>query len=170
MQKLIFHKSKKQRIKNVALPLLMIFVYGFIGYRRLIKDDFGFAILNFAVCLIALLLIIHVLSNKVTVTVDEKGVKNKTNFMGLIEWKSISHFELKKAMGRKFIVIHLNDVDAFLKSKRKVSRTLMKSNIKKLGSPAVISEFEFDKDLDLVVEELNGAKAAFLNQESFKVN
>lgn len=90
--------------------------------------------------------------------------------MGLIEWKYISHFELKKAMGRTFIVIHLNDVDAFLMTKRKVSRTLMKSNIKKLGSPAVISEFEFDKDLDLVVEELNGAKAAFLNQESFKVN
>lgn len=125
------------------------------------KDDFGFAILNFAVCLIALLLIINVLANKVTVTVDEKGVKNNTNFMGPIEWKYISHFELKKAMGRRFIVIHLNDVDAFLKTKRKMSRTLMKSNIKRLGSPAVISEFEFDKDLELVVEELEGMRKIY---------
>lgn len=163
MQKITFQKSKKQRVKNVVIPLLMIFVYGFIGYRRLMKDDIGDAIFYFVVFLIALFFIINVLVNKVSVTLDEKGLKNNGTFMGLIEWKSISHFELKKAMGRKFIVIHLNDVDAFLKTKRKMSRMLMKSNVKRFGSPAVISEFEFDKDVEMVVDELNEAKIASKN-------
>ncbi|MBU2020562.1 MAG: hypothetical protein KJ941_13020 [Bacteroidetes bacterium] len=161
MTELFFYKSNNQRIKAFIVHAisLIILIY-FITIKYTLADK-GLIILIGLICLIPLLSLINVIINRKTVQVNKNGITNNTNLMGLIEWKYIQNFEIKKIMGRELLVIHLTDINEVLQKKNFITRALMKSNLKKLGSPAVIGGMEFNVPLKEAIEKMDQLKNAY---------
>ncbi|MBX9850407.1 MAG: hypothetical protein K2X86_01460 [Cytophagaceae bacterium] len=82
--------------------------------------------------------------NKPSVIISAKGIYTFSNFCGWIEWKYIERIEIDRGMNMELIVIKINDIDGFLKPKNFIAKTLMKTNIKKFGTPALIPMSEID--------------------------
>ena len=82
------------------------------------------------------------------------------NGIGLIAWKYIEGFEIKKGINATFLVIKVSDTEELLSSVNRVSRILMKSNIKRLGSPVAIPQSEFHEPLQLVKEVIEAYKSS----------
>lgn len=135
--------NKREIIKAGMTSVLSVFmlIYG-VQYNSL------FIIIVFAVFLVlGLYLIYSSLQNKDTVVINEKGISSNANGMGLIEWKYIEDFEIKKAVNAIVLVVKINDIEKLLSQMSKGSKLLMKTNIKKLGSPVIIPESEFNEPL-----------------------
>lgn len=154
MNELIFYKSKRQRLKSgiTFSVLLLTFIYVMLFFYE--KEEFFYLLIFFILTVISAYSLTSVVFNKPTVIVDEKGIRNNTNMMGLIKWSFIIDFEIKTIMKRELFVIKLNNKDGFLNEKNFFSKSLMKTNVNKLESPAVIGEFEFDAPLEVVLEKI----------------
>ncbi len=154
MEKIEFYKSGSQRIKSGILFVFLLLIFSFLTFNEIKENHFINSMLFSIFILVSIISLIKVILNKPNVVIDSQGIRNNTNMMGLIEWEFISDFEIKTVMKRKILVINLNDQEAFLKSKKPISRTLMKTNINKLGSPAAIGEFEFNESLENVITKI----------------
>lgn len=89
----------------------------------------------------------RIISNAETVVVNEKGISSRVNKMGLVKWEYIKAFEIKDAINSKVLVVYINDHEKLLSEMNRVSKILMKTNIKRLGSPVIIPESEFNDSL-----------------------
>lgn len=154
MNQLKFYKPKSQRIKSGVIFGILLIASTLMFVQRIIEESYFSAcvfLVSSAACSFSLTSIIL---NKPTVIIDSNGIRNNTNMMGLIKWEYINDFEIKTEIYRQLLVIKLNNQEAFLKSKNLFSRTLMKTNITNLGSPAVIGELEFNEPLEIVLDKI----------------
>lgn len=154
MNKLEYQPSKS--LKSRTLIVLIFSLLMGAGLLYYVGDPLGWkSILVYLFILMSLLSSIRVLVRKTTLQVDEKGLYSAINGMKLLEWKYVDHFELNtNKNNQSFLVVYLNDMELFLRRKNSVSRLLMRSNVKALGSPVVFPQTEFDKPLEEVKKEL----------------
>lgn len=158
MNTLKFKKNKKSKTKGIfmssfviVLSLVVLF-FGLVGLSPVIMIIYcGFLFLG-------VYLLTKALSNKETVVVDTDGIVTKVNGAGLIHWKFIKGFELKKIGRINFLVVLLKDDKGYLETVSQVKRSIMKTNIKRLGSPIAIPQSEFHLPLEEVKENLEAFK------------
>ena len=86
---------------------------------------------------------------------NNEGIYSKVNGMGKIKWVFIDSFNISDTAKLSFLVAEINNIDEALQNKNTISKLLMKSNIKKLGSPIVFPSLLFQKPLEEVIEEIN---------------
>ncbi len=158
MEDIRFKKNKKKNKREIikagmtAILSVAMIIYGaYIDSLFIIIVFAGFLVLG-------LYLIYNSLKNKDTVIINEKGISSNTNKMGLIKWKYIEDFEIKNTVNTKVLVVKVNDLEKLLNEMTKVSKLLMKTNIKKLGSPVIIPESEFNEPLDNVKDRIEKYK------------
>lgn len=153
MNKLEYQPSKS--LKSRTFIVLIFSLLMGVGLLYYIGDPLSWkSILVYLFLLISLLSSVRVLIRKTTLWVDEKGLHSAINGMKLLEWKYVDHFEIKENNKQSFLVVYLNDTELFLQRKNSVSRLLMRSNVKALGSPVALPQAEFDKPLEEVKKEL----------------
>jgi len=157
MDRIIFTQSPKVRTKNITILLLSIIIMltGAIYYA----DKNFFVALGLVILSFFNFLVFRNLKNRPRVIVAKTGIRNRTNGMGLIEWKYIDGFEIKNVWKTEILVININDPEVFLNNMNGISKRLMQTNINKLGSPAVIPSFEFHKPLEEVIQILEKYQA-----------
>lgn len=154
MKELTFKKSSKAKQKDKLLSvflvtLLLIALY--IAYN----DNSKASLIILSLMLIGGVSFLYKSwSNKNTVIVNNQGIYNQTNGMGLIEWEYITSFEISKLRNAEVLIVKINDSNKLLSGKNAITRQLMKSNINKLGSPIVIMGSEFNQELGWVKKEL----------------
>jgi hypothetical protein len=158
MDSISYKKNKKAKNKELILSGIAIAMSLFmIKY-----SDQNNMILFIAMFLglpgFALYVIYNSLLDNATVTVNQFGISSNTNLMGLVKWEYIVDFEIEKAVNSKVLVVNINDIESFLSEKNIISTQLMKSNIKRLGSPVIIPESEFNYSLDVVKREIEDYK------------
>ncbi len=158
MDDIRFKKNKKYKRKEmikggfVLILSVAMLIYG-VHSNSLIN-----IIVFTGILVLGLYLIYNSFKNNDTVIINEKGISSSTNGMGLINWKYIEDFEIKKAFNTNVLVVKVNDLEKLLSEMSKVSKQLMKSNIKKLGSPVIIPESEFNEPLDKVKDRIEKYK------------
>jgi len=145
MEDLRFKKNRKS-IKREIMKAIMVIILAIL-ILVLQSDQIAMVIISTALVILALFLIYNSLKNKNTVIVNKNGILSRTNGMSLIKWEYIESFEIRKAVNAVVLVVKVNDIDKLLSEMNKISKQLMKSNIKKLGSPVIIPESEFNDSL-----------------------
>lgn len=154
MEDILFHKTQSNRLKSAFSFSLITIILLYFMYDTLEKEKYVYATILSVLIIASIISLIKLILNKPTVVIDKNGISNNTNMMGLVKWSFIKEIRIKQIVKREFIIIKLHNENEFLKSKNFISRSLMKSNIKKLESPIVISEFEFDKPLEDVLVKI----------------
>lgn len=153
------YKKNPKRIKKDRILSIISLSFSTIMLIKSIADESIFGIVLFSFFALAgIYLTLKAFKNSNTVKVNKDGIFNKTNSMGLIEWKFITDFEILTAMGNQFLVIKINDHEKLLNEMSRFARTLMKTNIKKFGSPVIIASNEFNESLDEVKTKLQEYK------------
>jgi hypothetical protein len=155
MGKIEFFKSRPQRIKSGILYSFLLLIFSYLTVFEIKENHFINSMLFLIFILVSTISLIKIILNQPTVLINSEGIRNNTNNTGLIEWRYIKDFEIKTVMNRKILVINLSYQDTFLANKNPIARMLMKTNIKKLGSPTAIGEFEFNEPLENVIEKIN---------------
>ncbi|MBC8756539.1 hypothetical protein H2O64_17840 [Kordia sp. YSTF-M3] len=146
---LLFYKDKKFRRKQIMLSMLIMVSSGFTIYfapTMTVRIIFGLFFI------VGSFIFYSFTANKPTVIVNDEGIRSTTNGMGIIAWKYITGFEIKKGINFKAIVITINDEDDFFKDKSNLAKGLMKTNIKRFGSPVIIPESEFNVSMLEAIE------------------
>lgn len=134
-----------------------------ISIALVVLENYSKILLSAALILIAqgAFFIIKGLLNSDTVIINTEGIYSNVNKMGLIKWSFIEGFEIKKLKNTSGIVVKINDQEGLLREMNPVSKVLMSSNIKRLGSPVILPESEMDKPLEIVLTELTAYKTAY---------
>jgi|GEM_PF-2756102 len=146
-----FYKSHKNKITEILVGLLLIIVSVKLGMMQY-KNKVYFPVIFFVVLgVFGLLLILRNLRSKKTLILNQQGIVCRTNAIGLVEWKFIDGVEIKKASQSRILAFKITNTEELLSQKNKAVAVLMRSNIKPLGSPVVISENEFNESLDEIV-------------------
>ena len=158
MMEFSFKKSAKNRAKDILLSIVLIITSSLMLVKAY-NDDSKIGLIIFSLLLFGgAVLLFKALINKTTVVVTKEGIHNNTNGMGLVQWKYIAGFEISKIRNTEVLIVKINDYEDFLSKMNSISRNLMKSNIKKLGSPVAIMENEFDEALSAVKTKLEDYK------------
>ena len=154
MTQIIFRKNNIQKTNTILLSLITVIILcGLILYG--IKDSSLLLIISSSLFLvIAIYQLFKAIINAPTVIINEDGINSKVNGMGLIRWDLIERFEIKKPAKTPMLVIIINDEKKLFEGINKLSTLIMKSNIKKLGSPVVIPESEFNEPLEIVIDKI----------------
>jgi hypothetical protein len=156
MEEIIYRS--KNKIKDIILSALVI-VGSALMLLKSVNDDSIIGVIIFSIFVIGgLMLLVRALKNKPKVSINKKGILNNTNGMGLIPWKYIEGFKITRIRNGQVLVILINDEDSLLKEMNPISRTLMKTNTRKLGSPVAIGSSEFNDDLNNVIIKLEDYK------------
>ncbi|EDP94204.1 STM3941 family protein [Kordia algicida OT-1] len=146
---LVFYKDPKRKSRElfkVVIILTLCVLTWFLLPSTFVYLFFGFLFL------VGSYLLFSLLRNKPTVIINQDGIKNNTNAMGIVSWQLIKGFEIKKGINFVALVIMLQDQEAFFKDKNSLVKGLMKSNIQRFGSPVVIAETEFNVSLPEVIQ------------------
>jgi hypothetical protein len=155
-----FKDSKQNRKDKFSSIILILFsslalVNGYNIISLLIIGAMGLAV--------GLFLAKSSFSKKPAVLVNKYGIKTNVNGIGLVPWIEIEDFEIVEGPNTEFIKVIINDNNTLLSRKNRLTKILMKSNVKRLGSIVVIPKQEFDKPLIEVLTELKNAYAIFIN-------
>lgn len=159
MNDLIFTKSKQNRILGliISIVLIILSIYMIVHFLKLNL------ILNSIIFIFLLGISIYMLykniMNTPTVRVNHIGIKSNVNGMGMIKWELIDGFEIKKAINARVIAVKINDQNTLMNDINKVSKKLMNTNIKKLGSPVVIPKSEFQLPLEIVLDKIESYRS-----------
>lgn len=83
--------------------------------------------------------------------------------MGLIEWKDINRIEKKQVMSTKFLILHTNNPEKYIRrAKNFISRRAVEMNVKTYGSPLSITsnslKINFEDLETLITRELKNNK------------
>lgn len=155
MEELKYYKSEEHKKKDKIASLFTIIFTGLflvILYNsNLVLTAIFFSLFFF----IGAYQFINSFKNKVTVVLNNEGIYSKVNGMGTIKWVFIDSFNISDTAKLSFLVAEINNIDEALQNKNTISKLLMKSNIKKLGSPIVFPSLLFQKPLEEVIEEIN---------------
>ena len=154
MEDILFKKNEKKRKKSIVLSIITTIFNIYIIISFISDKSFLLAAVFLILLILSVKLVTDNLLNKPTVIADREGLRIKTNGTGLVEWKYIDGFEIKRGVNTNFVVVQINDMEQFLDEKNGVIKALMRSNIKVLGSPVAIPESELNEPLELVIEKL----------------
>lgn len=85
---------------------------------------------------------------KAALVIDDQGIVDQASPMkiGRIPWSDIENIEISPAAGREWLVIRLNDPDAYLQRVSAWRRHVGAANTRMVGSPVVISPSILDFD------------------------
>lgn len=159
MSSIAYHKNPNQSRKEKAAIILLFFLSTIA--LILWYDNLSVVVASIGTLLISLYFAKNTFGSKPTVLVDHEGIKTRVNSIGLVAWKHIKGFEKENGVNSEFIMVLIDNIDELLAEKSIVVAALMKSNVKKMGSPVVIPKQEFGKPLDEVLCVLNQAKTAY---------
>lgn len=84
--------------------------------------------------------------------VNDQGITTSANGVGMISWEFVDGFTIKDGINFQALVIMLNDEEAFFKDKNNIVKKMMKSNLHRFGSPAIIPSTEFHLPLSEVID------------------
>lgn len=129
---------------NVLACVLVSLIYPF-------TNNLVLSLSLFTIFVFSGIVFLYVSTINSPIEVNSEGIKNNTNGMGLIKWEFINGFEIKKGINGNFLVANIVNQEKLLREVNSVSRFLMKTNIKPLGSPVVISEETFNEPLESVL-------------------
>ncbi len=159
MEVLKYYKSETQKKRDRVASLITLTFSGLIIYSSVQKEIKWIVLFFSIIFLIGVFQFVHSFINKPSLTIDEKGILSKANNAKYIEWKYIQGFMINNTNNRfVFLAVELNDDKRALKNKNSISKLLMKSNIKRLGSPVVFPSLLFQKPLAEVIEEIKTFK------------
>lgn len=158
MKQIIYYKSLKQRNRSILTYCLMTIILVYFLKAQYHRQDYYVGIFYLIFAIISLFSLFKNVKNTSTVVVDSSGIMKNTNLIGLIEWRFIDHFELKKVFRSTVIIIHLTNSKDFLKTKNLFSRLMMRRNSKKLGSLTAIGQLEIEQPLEEVIKDLQKYK------------
>lgn len=155
------HKKRRKRERFYAILITVIgIVMAYISSESGISIPF---ILSIVTILLGVRLLVKSFKKVETVLVNENGIKTRICGLGFIEWEHIEDFEVSKGLkGMDFLAIKLRNEEDFLSSKSKVMQKIMKSNNKKIGSPASIPQSELNEPVEVALEKIQ----AYRNQLS----
>ncbi len=158
----VIRYKRKNRSRIFSLIIHFVIVIS-ISIALLILENYSKILLAAGLILMAqaIFFIIKGLLNRYTVIINNEGIYTNVNKMGIINWSFIEGFEIKKLKNISGIVVKINDNEGLLREMNPVSKALMSSNIKRLGSPVILPESEMDKPLEIVLAELNAYKTAY---------
>jgi hypothetical protein len=152
MEELTYRQSPKHRKTGLVISIICT-VSGALIISQAETQSWKMR-LGFFIAIFGILVLLRVLRNKVMITVNKQGIKSDLNASGLISWSYIEGFEIKPRPGGLAIVAKINNPEMLLNEKSRFSRSLMKTNFKKFGSPVVFPDQFFHKPAQEVVEEL----------------
>lgn len=155
MKDLKFTKNKKSKRKQIILSCIILVVISILLIMRQTTINISIFI---SLSIVACYMLYQTLKDKETVIINEKGIFSNVNNMGLIKWEHIKSFEIKKVFNQKLLIVNVLESEKLLNDKGSISKILMKSNIKKTGSPVVIPESEFNYPIDIVIIKLQDYK------------
>ncbi|WP_430412265.1 STM3941 family protein [Kordia sp.] len=87
---------------------------------------------------------------KPTGIVTDDGITSNGNEVGFIPWEFITGFKIEEGINFTAIVIMLTKQERFLKDKSNIFTKIMHVNVKRFGSPIVLSESLFHVSLEKV--------------------
>ena len=145
MEDLQFKKNRKSVRREIMKAIMVVILAILIFVIQ--SDQLTMVIISAGLVILGFYLIYNSLKNKNTVIVNKRGILSSTNGMSLIKWEYIEGFEIKKAVNTEVLVVTVNDIDTLLSEMNRISKQLMKTNIKKLGSPVIIPKSEFNDSL-----------------------
>ena len=155
MEELRFQKNQKSKKREVIKASLIIL---FAIIILVVQTNQITIVISTIFVILGLYFIYSSLRNKDTVIISEKGILSSVNGMSLIKWEHIKDFEIKNAVNAKVLVVNISDTNRLLNEMNKVSKQLMRTNIKKLGSPVIIPESEFNNSLEEVKNKIENYK------------
>jgi hypothetical protein len=146
---LLFYRDPKRRKRELFFSVLIILIsVAMILFWSSLFVYIFFGLFTFVGCY---LLNVYA-KNKPSVIVNGQGITSSTNGVGMISWEFVDGFEIKDGINFQALVIMLNDDEAFFKDKNKIVINLMKSNLHRFGSPAIIPATEFHLSLSETIE------------------
>lgn len=165
--------------KKLILLLIAGVVFVIVGYLGAVKpEDFVSPIFRSpeiirisgiaGVCFFGVGIIFIVwklFDNKPGLIIDDVGITDNSNAMsmGLIEWKDINRIEKKQVMSTKFLILHTNNPEKYIRrAKNFISRRAVEMNVKTYGSPLSITsnslKINFEDLETLITRELKNNK------------
>ncbi|WP_298426324.1 STM3941 family protein [uncultured Kordia sp.] len=151
MEPLLFYQQRKHTIRQIFIAIAVLFVSGSMMFFLpgiLCYVFFGFLFFLGTYGLLRLAL------RKPTVTVTDEGIKSSGNGMGFIPWEFITGFEIKEGINFTAIVIMITHQERFFEDKTSIVTKIMRVNVKRFGTPIVLSESLFHIPLEKVKTHL----------------
>ena len=89
-------------------------------------------------------------SSKAKITINEEGIiDNLTSYScGKINWSDVTDIKIQNAYNIKFLIIEVANPDSLLSQQTKRKQRMLKSVVKKFGSPAVIPQTKVNCSLE----------------------
>jgi hypothetical protein len=110
----------------------------------------GLSIWALALTIFAFLEYIKTMFDKsALLTISDNGINDNLSIfsVGNISWTDITDIKITTAIKTNFLVIGVTDPQLFIKRNSKLKQQPLKSVLKKVGSPIVISQKRIDYDL-----------------------
>ncbi|WP_298515822.1 STM3941 family protein [uncultured Kordia sp.] len=141
---LLFYRNPKRRKKELFFSVLIIV----ISVAAILFLASAFVYIFFGIfTFVGLYLLNAYAQNKPSVIVSEEGILCSVNGVGMISWEFVDGFTIKSGFNFEALVIVLKDQEVFFRDKNSMVKNLMKSNVRRFGSPAIIPETEFHVSL-----------------------
>ena len=160
MKAIKFTKNRKNKTKDLILSIFTTLLAITMIYKGVQSQSNSVIIIFVGFLGLGISLIIKSIKVADTIIVNQDGISSKVNRMGLIKWEFIERFEIKKAVNTTVMVIHTKDTEKLLNTLSKSTQILMKSNIKRLGSPVVIPQSEFHEPLEVALSKIEKFKSS----------
>lgn len=154
MDSIIYKRNTKNNKRDIMISAAVMLCSSLAIVYEINNYSYVLATIFAGVFAFALFTIIYSIEVTNGVIVNEKGISTTTNLMGRVKWEHIKRFEVKDALNAEVLVIKIKDEDKLFKEMNIISRVLMKTNIKSLGSPVVIPASEFDEPLHVVMDRM----------------
>jgi hypothetical protein len=101
-------------------------------------------------------------SSKAKITIDKEGITDNLTLVsfGKIEWREVKNIRIENAYNFKFLVIEIANPESFLNKQPRRKQKMLKSVLKKFGSPTVIPGNKINCSLESVESEIRKYKAS----------
>lgn len=162
MEKNEFYQSKKRRLFGLIIPIIALAI---CTYILLFFKNNKIEVELYIFIIAIVLMVAFNIKKKPTVTIGSLGVTVRVNRIGLVKWEHIDDFKIQKMVNGEAIIFDIKDHEKLLHEKSRVISALMRTNIKKIGSPVCIPKQEFDLPLIEVLRIFIDFK---INQENSK--
>ncbi|NRS90341.1 hypothetical protein HNQ02_003281 [Flavobacterium sp. 7E] len=144
-----------------------IFVSPFLRSAELVKIIGIIGVLLFSI--LGVFGVKKLLDKKAGLTIGENGITDNTNSssVGFIKWDDITDIKAEQFMSIKFLLIFTHDPNEILKETSGIKRKILQGNIKKYGTPILITSTNLKCDFDdlnkLLTDKLNEKREKKLN-------
>lgn len=170
MNDLRFKKSKKRKIKNQIVSLIIALLSITMVMFGILSKSNSILFVFLGLFIIEIYLIIKSVHTVDSIIVNINGISTRINGMGLIEWKYIEDFEIKNGINTMVLLVKINNTEKLLRAVSKESRKSMLKNIRKFGSPVVIPQTELHDSINHVKRRLLSYRNTLFPNRSYLVN